>query len=653
MGSPSPTRVTPMHVAPLHVVQDVDVVVLGAGLAGLCTARHIVETASGAPVRVAVVEASDRVGGRNLTERVGARGTPFDLGGQWVGPTHTELLALAAELGVSTAKQYCTGRKVLDLKGSVSTYSSDIPTPLGVSSLLDVQQLMLRTEHARKQVPPGKPWECPRAAEWDAVTVATMLNKWSYTAAGAGLFASAVRGVFGVEPADLSFLHFLNYVNSAGSMEALVTIAGGFQDSTFEGGAQQLSVRLAERLRDQGVLVYLGCPARSVEQSGGGGGGGGVVVRCDRRTVRAQRCVVAMPPSSASKITFTPAMPHPREQLMRRSFMGCIIKTIVLYQEAFWRDAGYSGEVVCDNASGPAFNVYDDSLALAGGDSGDGGTSSGGSGQGAVQPALVVFTNAHPAAYWAMATPAERRTAILAQLSKWFGPKAAHPVEYVEKNWLEDPHTRGCPIAVWSPGALVPYGRALREPVGRVHWAGTETAEVAMGFMEGAVRSGHRAGAEVLAALRGVGGIGSGTIGGVSGDEGVWSQQAYATRVAGPNPFRAQPPTLRARALVAAWALLKLNVVACVLLVVVSLLAEIVFGVDVIGVALGHADSALVMLVEWAPYTESYVSTGRQVGMAWLGPVLDSLRSGNEAAAVVGVANVGAAAAAGGVGAEL
>ena len=48
---------------------------------------------------------------------------------------------------------------------------------------------------------------------------------------------------------------------------------------------------------------------------------------------------------------------------------------------------------------------------------------------------------------------------------------------------------------------LLDFGKAIREPVGRIHWAGTETSTYWNGYMDGAVRSGERAAAEVLAEL--------------------------------------------------------------------------------------------------------------------------------------------------------
>lgn len=96
--------------------------------------------------------------------------------------------------------------------------------------------------------------------------------------------------------------------------------------------------------------------------------------------------------------------------------------------------------------------------------------------------------------------PAERRRIVLATLVDRFGPRAGQPIHYEELDWADERWTRGCYMAHMAPGVLTQFGRALRAPVGRIHWAGTETATVSHGTIDGAIRSGERAAAEVLAA---------------------------------------------------------------------------------------------------------------------------------------------------------
>ena len=97
----------------------------------------------------------------------------------------------------------------------------------------------------------------------------------------------------------------------------------------------------------------------------------------------------------------------------------------------------------------------------------------------------------------------DRRALVVSTLSKLFGPAAAEPFDYLEQNWTEEEYTRGCYGGRLGAGVWTQYGAALAEPIGRIHWASAETSNVWNGYMDGAVRSGHRAPAEVLAALTG------------------------------------------------------------------------------------------------------------------------------------------------------
>jgi monoamine oxidase len=99
--------------------------------------------------------------------------------------------------------------------------------------------------------------------------------------------------------------------------------------------------------------------------------------------------------------------------------------------------------------------------------------------------------------FWGLALSA-RRLAVLDQLAGAFGPKARQARDYFETDWSKEHWSRGCPTAIPGPGLLLTYGPSLRQPIGRIHWAGTETSTYWNGYMDGAVRSGERAAQEVL-----------------------------------------------------------------------------------------------------------------------------------------------------------
>jgi monoamine oxidase len=161
--------------------------------------------------------------------------------------------------------------------------------------------------------------------------------------------------------------------------------------------------------------------------------------------------------------------------------MRWVIKIHCVYPERFWTGDGLSGAVAADD--GLIRTTADNSPP-----SGTPGI-------------LVGFVEEAEAAALARAEPAERRAALLAELARLFGERAAHPEEYREKNWGQDPWCRGADGGYWSPRVWTTYGHPIREPHGLVHWAGTETSAMWNGKMEGALLAGERAPGEVFAAL--------------------------------------------------------------------------------------------------------------------------------------------------------
>jgi monoamine oxidase len=92
----------------------------------------------------------------------------------------------------------------------------------------------------------------------------------------------------------------------------------------------------------------------------------------------------------------------------------------------------------------------------------------------------------------------ERKPLIIRCLVNYFGKNAEQPEMYIDHGWANEEWTRGCYAALMPPGAWTSYGKALREPIGRIHWAGTETSDIWAGYIEGAIRSGERVAEEIL-----------------------------------------------------------------------------------------------------------------------------------------------------------
>jgi monoamine oxidase len=451
---------------PRSPTRTADVIVVGAGFAGLAAAKAL----RAAGVEPLVLEARDRVGGRTCPGSIA--GLTIDLGGMWVGPTQTTLDALAREYGVETYPQYITGKSAIELNGKWrSSEGEDYGALLSLPVKLDVAQLVYRLTALSDSINPDSPWTHPKAEAFDAMTLQTWLDAHTHTEGARSFMVSLIRAVFCAEPADLSFLFCLFYLRSGGNLEELTTVRKGAQQRLFVGGVHQLSQRMADQL---GERVLLNSPVTDIEQDAGG-----VTVTCPDSTFKAKVLIVAIAPALAGKISYSPLLPHKRDALTQRMPMGSAIKVWIAYASPFWRAHGFSGLYSSDTAAfGPAFDVTPP------------GTSSG---------IIAGFFDAKNSVEWSARSSEQRRAEVIRCLTAAFGPQAQSPLEYVEKNWTEERYSLGCYTGTLGPGALTQFGPTLREPVERIFFAGTESSPIWAGYIEGALRSGARAAAEVRA----------------------------------------------------------------------------------------------------------------------------------------------------------
>lgn len=442
-----------------------DVAVVGAGLSGLGAARALADAGR----EVVVLEARERVGGRLLNLTLDS-GVTLDLGGQWVGSDHVRVQRLAAELGIELFPQHGKGRNLLDLGGKRRRYRGTIPKvdPRGLWDLFVVRH---RLRRLAKEVGAEQPWAAERAAELDGETLAEWSERNVRSEIARDLLGLAGRTVWGEAPERLSMLHVLFYTAAAGNFDKLIDTEGGAQQDRLDGGAQLLPLGLAESLGDR---VRLSAPVRRIEQSEDR-----VRLLADGVEVEAGRAIVAVPPAIAAKIELEP-LPPGRPQLAERLRPGALTKCMAVYEEPFWRADGLSGEAVAD--AGPVTLTFDSSPR-------DGSAG-----------VLLGFVGGPEARELAALPPAERRAPVLACLERLYGPRAADPVEYAEQTWSEEDWSGGGPTSNFGPGGWTECGPALRAPAGRLHWAGTETATVWSGYMEGALQAGERVAAEVLSA---------------------------------------------------------------------------------------------------------------------------------------------------------
>lgn len=434
-------------------------VVVGAGLAGLTTANRL--AAQG--IDVTVLEARGRVGGRTHGIEV-APGRWIDGGAAYLGERHTELLSLIDELGLKTAPTTMLGASRFALGGEHATRDGRFP-PLNAVALGD---LFEQLEELTSAVQPEAPWLTPGAEHLDTLTAAEWAEQ-HLTHPDARLFFPLFLGeMMAADPADLSVLHMAFYLRSGGGLRYLNAFEGGAQQDRVAGGAHQVCERLAERL---GARVRLGEPVRAVHQDAGR-----VTVVTDQGSYRADVAVLALPPLLADAIEHRPGPPPHRAG--ERTARGCAIKASLVYPAPLWRDHGLSGWSV--NARGPLLSTVDDTPPEGG------------------PGVLTGFVTGAEAHRFAALSAGEQREAAVRQAAQLF-PMLPEPLACHVTDWVNEPYSQGCYAALLGPGDWLAHGPALTAPHGRVHFAGTETSTAYFGLMEGAIRSGHRAAAEILA----------------------------------------------------------------------------------------------------------------------------------------------------------
>jgi monoamine oxidase len=452
-------------------VRRADVVVVGAGLSGLVAAHELLR----AGIDACVVEARDRVGGRLLNEPLGDQwpGEVVELGGQWVGPGQHAIAALASELGLTTFPTHDEGRHIVRLRGRTRSYSGRIPR-IGPARLVDVALAQRRLERLARTVPLDRPWDAPDALALDAETFEGWIARSCRTEGGRQFFRVVSAAVWAADPSSISLLHILFYVHSAGGLDPLLDTSGGAQQDRIVGGSQAIALRLAERIGTDRLL--LSTPVREVSW-------GPETVRAESPSVavEARRAVLTGPPTLLGRISYDPPLPAVRDLLTQRVPNGAVVKCMAVYERPFWRDDGLSGQAASDE--GPVQVVFDNSPPSG------------------VPGVLLAFLEGSHAVRLSSVSLEERRRIVIDALAAFFGPRARSPLRYLERDWSAEEWTRGCYGGHLPPGVWTQLGPALRRPVGPLHWAGSETGERWSGYMDGAVESGERAAAEVLASL--------------------------------------------------------------------------------------------------------------------------------------------------------
>ena len=465
----------------------VDVAIVGAGFAGLTAALDLVKRGHS----VVVLEARGRVGGRVHNKSIGG-GEITEGGGTFTGPTQDRLMATARRFKVKMYETYSEGQNVyIDPNGQRSTYDGAAPgtgtAPPDPALLADITQAITRLNQMATEIDVERPYAATNAAEYDRQTLDSWIRSNTANPQFSDLVAAALRPIFGAEAREISLLYTLFYIaasgneDNQGTFERNFNTQDGAQQFRFRGGTGLIVERMAKRL---GKRIVLKTPVERIVQTERG-----VSVHARGLTVKARRVIVAIPPPLAGRIDYSPAMPAERDQLTQRVSQGTLMKVACIYPKPFWREGGalptepaLNGSVV--SCAGPVNVTYDGSPP-------DG------------SPGVMFgFVGGDEHRAFKRMPKQARKRAVVELFARFLDDdRALKPKKYLETDWTEEVWTRGGPVGFTSPGALVALGENLRKPVGRIHWAGTETSGYWVGYMDGAIRSGERVAAEVARRL--------------------------------------------------------------------------------------------------------------------------------------------------------
>jgi monoamine oxidase len=445
--------------------EQLDVIIIGGGFSGLAAAR----TLNKANKKFIVLEARERLGGRTHTKYFDD-GKYVDVGGQWIGPTQDRMYELAREHQVEWYDTYNEGKNIIDLNQKIKTYTGLIPK-MDVASLINIDLALKKLERMAKQVPLHTPWLAPKATEWDSMSLEVFVRKLCYTKNCFKVVGAGLETVYACELNEISLLHALFYIRSGTNLNVLLSIQDGAQAHRIKGGMQKLAEEIGSHFSES---IRFNSPVTQIVHTSDS-----VTVSGNNFSYEARRVIITIPPVLISSIGFKPELPLHKKQLLQKISMGIVGKVTAVYEKPFWRNKGFSGQVVADEL-GPFQTLFDSSPA----DSSYG--------------TLLAFCIANRARDFFAREEANRKKIALDTFARYFGAEASTPVHYIDHCWADEAWSKGCYAGIYPTGAWTNFRNELGQRTGVIHWAGTETSEVWYGYIEGAVRAGEREANQIL-----------------------------------------------------------------------------------------------------------------------------------------------------------
>ena len=442
----------------------VNVVIVGAGASGLYAADVLKGRRS-----VVVLEANARTGGRLLNGRIGPRPNDIsELGGEWINVNQRLVRKLLRRYRLGVFPTYTKGKGTLIWDDKVSRFDTlpDLPGGGTADLVAAFAQLTLMAA----DVPVKAPWNSPHAAEWDSQTAQTWIDD-NITVPSAKFFGEvAIGGGPGARAEDISLLHYLFIAAASGGPLDLITQGIGALQYRVQGGTARMVEGLTAHLRS---VIRLSSPVTMIEH-----GARSVRVTTPNGVWVADHVIVAMAPTMTQQILFDPVLPVMRNQSVQRIGMGATIKAFAVYETPFWRKRNLSATI---QSNSTIFTTAFDNSPK--------------DGSLGVILVLIEGNNARELATWSQS---RRQAAVVNGIAKALGRRALHPTKYMDQNWTTEPWIRGGAASCFPPGVLTEFRYLFEKPIGRIHFASTETGTRWWGNIESALESGERAAIEVL-----------------------------------------------------------------------------------------------------------------------------------------------------------
>nr|XP_022920622.1 amine oxidase [flavin-containing] A [Onthophagus taurus] len=450
---------------------DYDVIIIGGGIAGLSAALNIIERDQ--MLSVLILEATDSIGGRAKPIPIECKSnvSTFDSGGHFVSRRQTHLMNLL---------------KRLDMEVVDYNFYGDSLTEIDTDRVLKSQRsfLMVGSDNEKdelvcfykklgdlcKNVSMENPMGSVESERLDSISMEEFILNELDSEVTRQHFRNIVRTTCGSEPVDVTPLFYLAYCNSAeGVLGAHLRVVNGGRQSYVNGGIHYLIEKMVEIIGENRIIINN--PVLEITRSDQE-----VIICAIKKTLRCRCCIISVPPSKLLEIKFKPPLNPGKLKVLREMQGKTWIRFIATYKEPFWEKKELNGDVFINtkravkivlNVSVPNCHVL--------------------TGLVDVQQFQEDFSN--------------HDLEVLQQLSEYFGEEALDPLDYIERSWPESSQESAMCCNPSKLGIMKDF-HEIRRPIGRLFFAGSETATYWYGHISGAIQTGLRAAMEVLFEIR-------------------------------------------------------------------------------------------------------------------------------------------------------